>query len=131
MLGHLHLWARINAAEFIGYVLESTFDNIVEILNSSEIILHGYMYSISLSLKQLILDLIDQFCSDMPFSLESLEKQVIRDLIIIAKILTSIKASDDNELSLSWLISNLRKSINVEITKAPNSTSVVRIYLVY
>lgn len=131
LLGHLHFWVRLNATKFIGYVLESTFDNIVKILNNSEIILHGYMYSTPLSLKHLVLDLIDQLYPDMTF--EPLADQVVKNLIIIAKIFTSIITSDvqDNDLSLSWLIRNVRKAINVEITQAPKSTSVVRIYFVY
>jgi len=127
-LGHLHYWVRLNATKFIGYVLESTSDNIVEILNSSKNTLQGYKYSSPLSLKRLVLDLTDQLYPDMTF--EPLADQVVKCLIIIAKIFTSIKTSDvqDNGLSLSWLIRNVRKAINVEITQAPKSTSVVRIY---
>ncbi|XP_011256579.2 small subunit processome component 20 homolog [Camponotus floridanus] len=124
LLGHLHYWVRLNATKFIGYVLEWTFDNTVEILNSSENTSQGYMYSNPLALNHLVLDLLDQLYPDMIF--EPFADQVVKCLIIIAKIFTSIKTSDvqDNNLSLSWLIRNLRKAINVEITQAPKSISV-------
>lgn len=89
------------------------------------------MYSNPLSLKRLILDLIDQIIPDIYITSESLTNPVVKNLIIITKILTTIKTSDDNKLSLSWLIGNLKKTINVEIIKAPKSTTVVRIYFVY
>lgn len=118
-------------------------DKIVELLNNPENDKEqeGYIYSSPVdTLKSLILDLIAQLYPDMTF--EELADQVVKNLIFIAKILKSIKissvqcdkqddentAKDNNNLSLSWLIRRLRKAVNIEITQAPKSTSVVRIY---
>lgn len=119
-------------------------DKIVELLHNpenDEEHQEGYIYSNPVdTLKSLILDLIAQLYPDMTF--EELADQVVKNLIFIAKILKSMKksgvqcdkqddkntAKDNNNLSLSWLIRRLRKAVNVEITQAPKSTSVVRIY---
>lgn len=144
LLSHPHFWVRLAATQFIGFVLTALdVDKVVELLNNSkdEKAQEGYIYSNPIDiLKSLILDLIAQLYPDMTF--EELADQVVKNLIFIAKILKSIKISDvhckkqgeenttkdNNNLSLSWLIRRLRKAINIEITQAPKSISVVRIY---
>jgi len=145
LLAHPHLWVRLAAAQLIGFILAALdVDKIVELLNNSESdrVHEGYMYSKPVdTLKSLILDLIAQLYPDMTF--EQLTDQVVKNLIFIAKILKSITGStekkdkqddgnkvdgknNNNNLSFPWLIRRLRKAVNIEITQAPKSTSVVR-----
>jgi len=143
-LAHPHLWVRLAAAQLIGFILAALdVDKIVELLNNPESnrVHEGYMYSKTVdTLKSLILDLVAQLYPDMTF--EQLTDQVVKNLIFIAKMLKSITGStgkkdkqDDrnkvdgknsNNLSFPWLIRRLRKAVNIEITQAPKSTSVVR-----
>lgn len=114
----------------------------MELLNNPEDdkVHEGYMYSKPAdTLKSLILDLVAQLYPDMTF--EQLADQVVKNLIFIAKMLKSVpeftvkndeqndenKAKNNNNLSFPWLIRRLRKAVNIEITQAPKSTSVVRI----
>lgn len=130
----------------IGFILAALdVDKIVELLNNPENdnAEEGYMYSKPFdTLRSLVLDLIAQLHPDMTF--EELADQVVKNLIFITKILKSIKESagesddhaenetkDSNNLSLSWLIRRLRRAVNVEITQAPKSTSVVNISFIY
>lgn len=134
------MWIRLAAAQLIGFILAALdVDKVVELLNNpeSDRIHEGYMYSKPVdTLKSLILDLVAQLYPDMTF--EQLADQVVKNLIFIAKILKSVTGSaakndeeDDgnkakNNLSFLWLIRRLRKAVNIEITQAPKSTSVVR-----
>ncbi|XP_011686919.1 PREDICTED: small subunit processome component 20 homolog isoform X2 [Wasmannia auropunctata] len=140
LLAHPHLWARLAAAQMIGFVLAALdVDKVVELLNNPESdgVHEGYLYSRpGETLKSLILDLVAQLYPDMTF--EQLADQVVKNLIFIAKMLNSVeasaakddeqddknKAANSNNLSLLWLIRRLRKAVNIEITQAPKSTSV-------
>jgi len=142
LLAHPHLWVRLAAAQMIGFILTTLdVDKIVELINNpdNDKIYEGYMYSKPVeTVKSLILDLVAQLYPDMTF--EQLADQVVKNLIFIAKILKSItgtiaknneeddgnKAKNSNNLSFLWLIRRLRKVVNIEITQAPKSTSVVR-----
>jgi len=143
LLAHPHLWVRLAAAQLIGFILAALdVDKIVELLNNpeSDRVHEGYIYSKPVdTLKSLILDLVAQLYPDMTF--EQLTDQVVKNLIFIAKILKSITEStgkkdkqyenkvdekNSNNLSFPWLIRRLRKAVNIEITQAPKSTSVVR-----
>lgn len=138
------MWVRLEAAQLIGFILAALdIDKVVELINNTESdeVHEGYMYSKPVdTLKSLILDLVAQLYPDMTF--EQLADQVVKNLIFIAKILKSIpgnrstvkndeqdngsKAENSNNLSFPWLIRRLRKAVNIEITQAPKSTSVVR-----
>lgn len=126
--------------KLIGFILAALdVDKVVELLNNSDSdpVHEGYMYSKPIdTLKSLILDLVAQLYPDMTF--EQLADEVVRNLIFIAKMLKSItrpaknddqdngnKMNDSNNLSFHWLIRRLRKAVNIEITQAPKSTSVV------
>lgn len=125
----------------IGFILAALdVEKIIDLLenpekNEMEI---GYMYSDPAAvIRSLTLDLIAQLQPDVTF--EELADQTIKNLIFIARILKSIKApstvavdqgdemKDRSQLSLSWLVRRLRKAVNVEITQAPKSGTVVRI----
>lgn len=126
----------------IGFILTTLdVDKIVELINNpnSDKVYEGYMYSKPVeTVKSLILDLVAQLYPDMTF--EQLADQVVKNLIFIAKMLKSVtgsaakndeqddgnKATNSNNLSFLWLIRRLRKVVNIEITQAPKSTSVVR-----
>lgn len=141
LLAHPHLWVRLAAAQLIGFILATLdVDKVVELLNNpkSDRVHEGYMYSKPVdTLKSLILDLVAQLYPDMTF--EQLADQVVKNLIFIAKILKSVtgssvkndeedngnKAKASNRLSFPWLISRLRKAVNIEIIQTPKSTSVV------
>lgn len=140
LLAHPHLWVRLAAAQLIGFILATLdVDKVVELLNNPESdTIQGYMYSKPVdTLKSLILDLVAQLYPDMTF--EQLADQVVKNLIFIAKMLKSVtgsvvkndekddgnKTKDSNRLSFPWLIRRLRKAVNIEITQAPKSTSVV------
>ncbi|KAL6263531.1 hypothetical protein P5V15_006320 [Pogonomyrmex californicus] len=139
LLAHPHLWVRLAAAQLIGFILAALdVDKIVELLNNPENdkTCEGYMYARPVdTLKSLILDLVAQLYPDMTF--EELADQVVKNLIFIARMLKSVrsaakndeqengnKAVDSNNLSLSWLMRRLRKTVNIEITQMPKSTSV-------
>ncbi|XP_067207673.1 small subunit processome component 20 homolog isoform X2 [Linepithema humile] len=140
LLAHPHVWVRLAAAQLIGFILAALdIDKVVELLNNPEnnTVQEGYMYSKPANtLRSLILDLVAQFYPDM--TLDGLGDQVVKNLIFIAKMLTSInktivkndeqhdksEVKDSNNLSLPWLIRRLRKAINIEITQAPKSISV-------
>lgn len=142
LLAHPHLWIRLAAAQMIGFILTTLdVDKIVELINNpnSDKVYEGYMYSKPVeTVKSLILDLVAQLYPDMTF--EQLADQVVKNLIFIAKMLKSVtgsaakndeqddgnKATNSNNLSFLWLIRRLRKVVNIEITQAPKSTSVVR-----
>jgi len=129
LLAHPHVWVRLAAAQLIGFILAALdVDKIVELLNNPEnnTVQEGYMYSNPAStLRSLILDLVAQFHPDM--IIDGLGDQVVKNLIFIAKMLTSIdttvekydeqhdKSKDSSNLSLPWLIRRLRKAINIEI----------------
>lgn len=104
----------------------------------------GYMYSDpAVIIRSLSLDLIAQLQPDTTF--EELLDQTIKNLIFIARILNPISTPENidvkhdneieenrkNQLSLPWLLRKLRKAVNVEITRAPKSTSVVRSILLF
>lgn len=135
-MAHPHLWVRLAAAQLIGFILAALdVDKVVGFLNNpeSDRIHEGYMYSKPAdTLKSLILDLVAQLYPDMTF--EQLADQVVKNLIFIAKVLKSVTGSatkNSNNLSFPWLIRRLRKAVNIEITQAPQSTSVVRISFAY
>lgn len=137
LLAHPHLWVRLAAAQLIGFILAALdVDKVVEFLNNpeSDRIHKGYIYSKPVdTLKSLVLDLVAQLYPDMTF--EQLADQVVKNLIFIAKMLKSITkesaTKNKNNLSLPWLIRRLRKAVNIEITQAPQSTSVVRTSFAY
>lgn len=145
LLAHPHIWVRLAAAQLLGFILATLdIDRVLELLNNPENdeSQKGYMYSSPVdTLTSLTLDLVAQIHPDMTF--EELADQVVKNLIFIAKILKSVnklsidnnKQDDEsktkNNLSLLWLVRKLRRAINVEITQAPKSTSVVRAYLSY
>lgn len=144
-LAHPHVWVRLAAAQLIGFILAALdVDKIVVLLNNPEsnTVQEGYMYSNPAdTLRSLILDLVAQIYPDM--TLDELGNQVVKNLIFIAKMLPSInkvtvkddeqhdKSKDGNNLSLPWLIRRLRKAVNIEITQAPKSISVVRMLLLF
>lgn len=140
LLAHPHIWVRLAAAQLIGFILTSVdVDKVAEFFNdpTDDEDQDNYVYSRSAdTLRSLILDLVAQLYPDMTF--EELADQVVKNLIFIARILKSLKESvtEDEEgnegkernknLSLPWLVRRLRKAVNMEITQAPKSTSVVR-----
>lgn len=148
-MAHPHIWVRLAAVQLIGFILAALdIDKVVGLLNnpeSDESHTHkGYMYSKPVdTIRTLTLDLVAQIHPDMTF--EELMDQVVKNLIFIAKILKSVnkltvknnerndesKMKDSNNLSLPWLIRKLRRAVNLEITQAPKSISVVRIHLIY
>lgn len=144
MLAYPHIWVRLAAAQSIGFILAAIdVEKVTELLNDPEESQaqeeERYMYSKpSDTLRSLVLDLVAQLHPDMMF--EALADQVVKNLIFIAKMLKSIARSDEqdnesklknsNNLSLPWLIRRLRRAVNIEITQAPKSVSVVRVYSV-
>lgn len=145
MLAHPHIWVRLAAAQLIKFILDALDVNkVVGLLNNPETdtVQEGYIYSKpAITLRSLILDLIAQLHPDM--MLDELGDKVVENLIFIANMLTSVnktiiqndgkddnsETKDSNNLSFVWLIRRLRKVINIEITQAPKSTSVVRTFL--
>lgn len=142
-MGYPHIWVRLAAAQLIGFILATLdIDKTIKLLNNSQDdqLQQDGVYSKSVyTLKSLILDLVAQLYPDMTF--EELADQVVKNLIFIVKILKSFEEctvkdkkrdnenkTNDLNVSLSWFIRRLRKVINVEITQAPKSISVVRIY---
>ncbi|XP_003702176.2 small subunit processome component 20 homolog [Megachile rotundata] len=140
LLAHPHIWVRLAASQLIGFILATlNVDKIIDFVENPEKCEEEsrYMYSDPITtIRSLSLDLIAQLQPDM--ALEELADQTVKNLIFIAKILKSIKPvniatededgkttdTDRNQLSLPWLVRRLRKSVNIEITKAPNSTTV-------
>lgn len=147
LLAHPHIWVRLAAAQLIGFILAALdIDRVSELLNNpeSDELQKGYIYSKPIdTIRSLTLDLVAQIHPDMTF--EELADQVVKNLIVIAKILKSVnkltvgndkqnnesKTRDSNNLSLPWLIRKLRRAVNLEITQAPKSISVVRTYSIY
>ena len=104
---------------------------------------NGFLYSDPMeTLRSLSLDLAAQLQPDMQF--EELADQVVKNLIFVARVLKNLKTeyrgeikkneeSVENEelghsvenISILWLIRRMRKCVNVEVTQAPKSTSVV------
>nr|XP_034172664.1 small subunit processome component 20 homolog [Osmia lignaria] len=140
LLAHPHTWVRLAASQMIGFILAALdIDKIIEFLENPEKCEteNSYMYSDPAgTIRSLTLDLIAQLQPDM--MLEELADQTVKNLIFIAKILKSVKTvttvtvdedkkatdTDKNQLSLSWLVRRLRRSVNIEITKAPKSITV-------
>lgn len=141
LLAHPHTWVRLAASQMIGFILAALdIDKIIELLENPEKCgtENSYMYSDPAgTIRSLTLDLIAQLQPDM--MLEELADQTVKNLIFITKILKSVKTvttvavdednkatdTDNNQLSLSWLVRRLRRSVNIEITKAPKSITVV------
>lgn len=94
------------------------------------------------TLRSLSLDLAAQLQPDMEF--EELADQVVKNLVFVARVLKSLKIdnraeSKKNEeittneelgnnvdISILWLLRRMRKCVNIEVTQAPKSASVVR-----
>ncbi|XP_017885246.1 small subunit processome component 20 homolog [Ceratina calcarata] len=139
LLAHPHVWVRLAACQMIGFILAAhDVDKIVNILENPEKREEeiSYMYSDPATIiRSLTLDLIAQLQPDM--ILEDLADQTVKNLIFIARILKSVKTinsmdeqddKDKDQLSLSWLVRRLRKSVNVELAQAPKSISVRTAY---
>lgn len=141
LLAHPHAWVRLAASQLIGFILAALdVDKIIDLLENPEKCEAetSYMYSDPTTvIKSLSLDLIVQLQPDM--TLEELADQTVKNLIFIARILKSVKQintatdqvnemkdKDKNQLSLPWLIRRLRKAVNIEITQAPKSITVVQ-----
>lgn len=125
----------------IGFILAALdIDKVIDCLKNPEKCdaESDYMYSDpAVIIRSLSLDLIAQLQPDATF--EELLDQTIKNLIFIARILKTVatpenivsnhdnemKENQKNQLSLPWLLRKLRKAVNVEITRAPKSTSVV------
>ncbi|XP_031840626.2 small subunit processome component 20 homolog [Nomia melanderi] len=140
LLAHPHSWVRLAASQMIGFILAALdVDKVIDCLKNPEKCdaESGYMYSDpAVIIRSLSLDLIAQLQPDTTF--EELLDQTIKNLIFIARILNPIATPDNiaanqdnemkenqkNQLSLPWLLRKLRKAVNVEITRAPKSTSV-------
>ncbi|XP_058805534.1 small subunit processome component 20 homolog [Phymastichus coffea] len=141
LLGHSHLWVRLAAAQFLGFILASLdIDKIIRLLNNpaeteSE---EGFIYYNPVEkLKSLILDFTSQLQPDVQIpGIDEFYDQVIKNLVFIARLLKisspkqKEQENEDNEndggnqLTLLWLMKKLRKSINFEVSTAPKSTEV-------
>ncbi|KOC63433.1 Small subunit processome component 20 like protein [Habropoda laboriosa] len=142
LLAHPHSWVRLAASQMIGFILAALdVDKIIYLLENpekceTEI---NYIYQDPITtIRSLTLDLIAQLQPDL--ILEDLADQAVKNLIFIARILKSVKTintrtadqeddikhTEKDQLSLSWVVKKLRKAVNVEIVKAPQSI-VVRI----
>ncbi|XP_076286265.1 small subunit processome component 20 homolog [Lasioglossum baleicum] len=145
LLAHPHAWVRLAASQMIGFILAALdIDKILDLLENPDKCKaeSGYMYYDPASIiRSLSLDLIAQLLPDTTF--EDLVDQTVKNLIFIARILKSVNTCDDaivdkdnelkekdkHQLSLPWLLRKFRKSVNVEITRAPKSKSVRTAFL--
>ncbi|XP_078042078.1 small subunit processome component 20 homolog [Augochlora pura] len=143
LLAHPHSWVRLAASQMIGFILATVdIDKTVDLLDNPDKCETetGYIYYDPTGIiRSLSLDLIAQLQPDTMF--EELMDQTIKNLIFIARILKSVNTCDNaiadkddetkekNRLSLPWLLRRMRKAVNVEITRAPNSKSVRTAFL--
>lgn len=131
------MWVRLGASQLLGFILaDIDFQKVEKLLKNPDDTETGYIYSDPMNtLKSLTLDLIAQLYPGM--ILEELSDQIVKNLVFIARLLKSVttkyvkseEATGDgdkiNALSLLWLMKKMRRSVNIEVTQSPKSTSVV------
>ncbi|KAJ8667479.1 hypothetical protein QAD02_009142 [Eretmocerus hayati] len=135
LLAHPHLWVRLASAQLLGLILEALdVEKVIHLLDHPEDcdLNDGFIYSDpSGKLKSLILDSTAQLQPDSDFG--DLYKQIIENLVIIARLLKvpqfeqeneSKESADKGNLSLLWVLKKLRRCINFEVSTAPKSTIV-------
>ena len=141
LLAHPHLWVRLEASKFLGFILSALDTKRVEHLlkNPDDAPESGYIYSDPVNtLRSLTLDLIAQLYPDM--TLEELSDEIVKNLAFIARLLQSLdvesvkigesqnvpnETDKNNMFSFYWMVKKMRKIVNLEVTQSPKSTSVV------
>ncbi|XP_045464607.1 small subunit processome component 20 homolog [Harmonia axyridis] len=124
LLNYPHDWVRLAACQFLGFVLANTdIEHLSNLLLKGEQDDSGYLTSEPhASLKSLTLDLCDQL---QPENLKSdLAEQVIKNLVVVARVLQNIPFDDDadvKKINLLWLCKRLRKSVNMEVVQCASS----------
>lgn len=128
LLGHEHLWVRINALKIVNFFLKiADCEKLVNILRNkidsadSEEFLYSHK-----QIKSITLDMCVQLKPDID---EELLLQIISNLLFVANILKNLEFTetydDKKDFNLLWLVRRLRYAIHSEIAQAPKQILLV------
>ncbi|XP_014242650.1 small subunit processome component 20 homolog [Cimex lectularius] len=129
LLAYPHEWVRELAVQLLNIIVRMVPPSTVaNAANDPSMEKEGFLLSNTKSkVKSLILDLIAQIVPNEA-SNEKYLLQCMKLLVYLACVVKEIKKSDESRneenLSLSWLIWRVRRSMNIEISQHPTSTIV-------
>ncbi|KAM3959212.1 small subunit processome component 20 homolog [Aphomia sociella] len=136
LLAYPHSWVRLKAAKVLGAVISivdsEELDMIVKKKVETE---RGFIYYSTVdTIKSLVLDLCAQYTPNVS---KEMTEQVTAVLFLILKLVHSMsslkltqKQFEDEEIEegrkidISWILFKLRRAVNVEVAKAPNSENI-------
>ncbi|XP_026753920.2 small subunit processome component 20 homolog [Galleria mellonella] len=137
LLAYPHAWVRLKAAKILGAVISSVdpeeLDMIVKKKVESE---RGFIYyDTEDTIRSLVLDLCAQYTPNVS---QEMAEQVTAVLFLIIKLVHAISSfkmsnnvqSEDEQtegghrVNVRWILFKLRKAVNVEVAKAPNSVNI-------
>ncbi|XP_034830550.1 small subunit processome component 20 homolog [Maniola hyperantus] len=131
LLAYPHAWVRLRSAKILGTIISQV--NIEELNVKEKDSDRGFIYyDTENSLRSLILDLCAQYTpnvtKDMADQVTAVLFQILKLVHAIPcfalsnKLQTEDRDEDRNaKVNIRWILFKLRKAINVEVAKAPNS----------
>ncbi|XP_028163642.1 small subunit processome component 20 homolog [Ostrinia furnacalis] len=139
LLGYPHAWVRLRAAKILGTILCAVnveeLDLVVQKKAESE---RGFIYyDTEVSLRSLVLDLCAQFTPSVTKEMAEEVTSVLFQILKLVHNMSSFKltpkciaeeskeeAETTAKVNLRWILFKLRKAVNVEVARAPNSTNI-------
>ncbi|XP_013199858.2 small subunit processome component 20 homolog [Amyelois transitella] len=137
LLAYPHAWVRLKAAKILGAVLSTVdpadLDLVVRKKVDSE---RGFLYyDTEDKIRSIVLDLCAQYT---PAITQEMAEQVTTVLFLILKLVHSMssfkltdkarieedQAETTAKVNIRWILFKLRKAVNVEVAKAPNSMNI-------
>ncbi|CAK1596413.1 unnamed protein product [Parnassius mnemosyne] len=134
LLGYPHAWVRLKAVKILGQILSSVdFEELDMMVKNKLVCDRGFIYDeTEACLRSIILDLCAQYT---PSASKDMVDHVTDVLFLIIKLvhsMTSFKITNKIEaengetdslarVNIRWILFKLRRAVNVEVAKAPNS----------
>ncbi|XP_049868874.1 small subunit processome component 20 homolog [Pectinophora gossypiella] len=134
LLAYPHAWVRLRAAKIIGAILSAVnveeLDTIVKLKKETD---RGFIYyDTENAFKSLVLDLCAQYTTSVS---KEMAEQVTTVLFTILSLVNSISSfklpskvedypEEKAKVNIRWILYKLRKAVNVEVARAPNSMNI-------